>query len=829
MRADCIAAVGQALGRTLSRAEADAIEERVRYQLRALAAKDPAAYAAMSTDARLRAAGAAAGKQLVAEANEAARRTGLNLEARERIASYFDDMKARGHDPQDALDRLLFSNADGKSRALSLEDRVKAVQADYVRRLNTLLEASEPRVFGLMVNADMQKAIVRELFGEDTGNKLARDAARNWLQTMEPMRAQYRDVGGVLHTLEDWRFPQGHDQTKVFEAGAEQWIADIMPGLDRTRYVDEATGRQMNDVQLRALLEAAHETIASGGANKKTPGEQRGSGSVATRLDQHRVLHFRDAEGYLAYQEKYGNRDLYSTMLGHVRRMSRSIALMEQFGPDADRTFRWANDTAHVAASKTKPDAEHVAKHLEESYRFVAGASNGIASPRVAKAFDDVKNVMSSAKLGSAVVSSIPDLATMQMTASYNRLPLARFWKNVLGQLNPAAAEDRRFIERAGIGLEDMITELTRFGGDQFGPGWSSRLASANLKISGMGAWTSGLRRAFGSTMMHTMASLAERHATIGAMHESDARILQSKGVTEDHFKVWKAATPSETKYGRLLTADSIYQAKGFTEGQKREAAQALLSVVLSESHMAVIEPGARERMLMDSGRPRGELRGEIVRSFWQFKSYPFAMIRKHIVERGLGADTLGGKITYLAPLMLATTALGALAMEVDDMLRGKDPRPLYGADGKAVFRNWVGAFVKGGSLGMYGDFLASTADPSGRDFFSAAAGPLAGLVNDAGKLTLGNAVQALAGKETHFGGEFVRFARGITPGANLWWAKAVTDHAIFNQAIDSLQPGYLARVESRARREFGQSYYWRPQDTTPERGPNLGNLGGRQ
>jgi hypothetical protein len=57
----------------------------------------------------------------------------------------------------------------------------------------------------------------------------------------------------------------------------------------------------------------------------------------------------------------------------------------------------------------------------------------------------------------------------------------------------------------------------------------------------------------------------------------------------------------------------------------------------------------------------------------------------------------------------LATTVLGALSLEVDQMLQGKDPRTLN-PTAKGGVRNWVAAMLKGGSLGVYGDFLFSEA-----------------------------------------------------------------------------------------------------------------------
>ncbi len=54
-------------------------------------------------------------------------------------------------------------------------------------------------------------------------------------------------------------------------------------------------------------------------------------------------------------------------------------------------------------------------------------------------------------------------------------------------------------------------------------------------------------------------------------------------------------------------------------------------------------------------------------------------------------------------------------------------------------------------------------------------------------------------------------------PGANLWYAKAALDHMIFNQLQEYFSHGYLRKMEQRSKKEFNQTYWWRPQDVTPE------------
>jgi hypothetical protein len=80
-----------------------------------------------------------------------------------------------------------------------------------------------------------------------------------------------------------------------------------------------------------------------------------------------------------------------------------------------------------------------------------------------------------------------------------------------------------------------------------------------------------------------------------------------------------------------------------------------------------------------------------------------------------------------------------------------------------------------------------------------------------------------MQGKKTHAASDAADLAKSLTPGLNLWYAKAVVNHLWMHYIQEALQPGYANRVEQRARKEFNQQYWWRPSEGTPQRGPNIG------
>ncbi len=72
-------------------------------------------------------------------------------------------------------------------------------------------------------------------------------------------------------------------------------------------------------------------------------------------------------------------------------------------------------------------------------------------------------------------------------------------------------------------------------------------------------------------------------------------------------------------------------------------------------------------------------------------------------------------------------------------------------------------------------------------------------------KLLITNPQKALQGEDTSFGADALKTARMITPFANLWYAKAITNHLILQQLQEMANPGYNDRVRDRAQRNSTQ------------------------
>ncbi len=828
MKQECIDAVNNAVGRSMTDKELKDLESRLSRHLRRNATKDPVAALAMPADQRLMEAATTAAQEFIAEASKKKQRIALQIIATARNEQHF----AQFPDQLDGLRHLLAFDADGKAGGLSIETRKKAIERDALRQMLGTLEASNPKFFGLFESKEGVESIVKELFGENSGVAEAKNGAAEFKKVASALRDRYNRNGGDVGELDDWGLPHHHSQYKVANTAKDAWVGDTLPLLNRERYLNE-DGSRMDDAQVTEFLGEVWVTIATGGANKGEPGRQGGKGMRANRGNESRQVHYKDATSFMEYQAKYGERSLYEVLVGHIQSTSGEIALLEGLGPNPDAAFKYFKDRAvqmqTVADPKLAGKIQKRAINAENLYNEVAGNRLPVASQFMADNFDTLRNWLVSSRLGSAVISSFSDEATMQLVAHSNNLPAMKLLSNQLSTLNVANRVEERMAQRAGLALNTMISSLNRFGNDGLGSHWSSKLANATMRASGLNAITDARRRAFGVTYMHALGNMVNDTAKLGDLDKYDHRILLSKGITDTDWEVWKLAQKEDWGNGNdaMLTPDAIYQipdealaAYGNPKVLRENAATRLLGTILEETDMAVIEPGAKERAMMLSHLQRGTWKGELVRSFFLFKSFPISMISRHWT-RGMSAPNTGGKAAYIATLMAATTLLGMASLQTNEVLMGRDPRNMNPAvDGGT--KNWIAAMLKGGSLGLYGDFIFSQSSQHGQSPLAAMLGPVAGLSESALGLTQGNLIQAAQGEDTDAGAELVKFVKSNTPGANLWYSKAAIDHLVFQRLQEHFSPGYLSKMKSRAKKEFKQSYWWEPGEALPDRAPDL-------
>lgn len=863
---NCLSALARAAGRELTDDEVQAVFERIHK-----AALDIKAGRAEAGDVelgnvrklkQLRETLQSAGRtdeanDLISQAAERAARE-LEFEAAKaeqqaylqvvRLGARLDDMQrleVAGLAPLESVDRLIARDYSGRQNIESLEQRVTGYQTFFLRKLLPAWDALGDDFLGFFHNRSLSLDLIREIRGENTGNAMARRGAEAWRTVAEEARQVFNSNGGSVGRLDDWGMPQHHSQEKVAGAGREAWIDQILPYLDRQKYVDEYTGQPWNDAELREFLGHAWETIATNGNNKIIPGQSRGFGKRANRHGEHRQIHFKDAESVISYWEAFGERTLVEILHDHISTMARDIGFIEYFGPNPNLTYQTLRDEAlkraTIAEPTKTPRLEAQAVRLDNLYDYAAGRRKPTFRPWLRKTADAIANANVFGKLGSAAITSFfGDKTMLEAVAHMNNLPAFKRWGNEVAMLSPTQGAERRLLQRQGLMLDAVRSGLQRFG-DGLGESSSltGKIANAVMRLTGMQAVNDFRKGAFGLTLMDSIGYELSRGVTFDRLAESDIRVLRTFGITEVEWNTWRLAQLED--YGRgnhtLLTPEAISRIPDdalraaniigqaddarAAEAMRRNAIVKLLGAVNTESEFAVVTPGWRERALFYGQITRGTVPGEIWRSVLQFKTFPWTFFKRGM-DAVANQDTPTSKAAMTGYILVASTLAGAMTMQTKEMLAGKDPRKMMDEN---WYKFWGSAFLYGGALGFYGDFIYSVNQTRyGSGPIEALSGPTLGpLLELALVQPLTAARKAIEGEETNLASQTLQDLKGYVPFNNAWYAKAAIDHLVWQQVMEAMNPGYLNSIRRKTSRDYDQEWWWELGEPLPERLPAFG------
>ncbi|HIC7209411.1 hypothetical protein [Burkholderia stabilis] len=860
MHAKCAAAVSQAAGRDLTKAELDGIENRVRAGMRSVSRQDRAAWNSMTEVERVQAGADWARKQLEGEANLDKARKQLQIakqiETTDRIQEALYADADRAHEKH-AREKVVKSDID---RTYELAGGIKA---DYMRQTMDGITAMKhgqgflARAFDVD-NPAMERDIIREIYRRadgSTGNDVAKGAAGKISETITAMLQRFNRAGGNVGQLDYGYVPIVHSMLKVLGNGSDAarraWADFVMPRLDRTQYLDDA-GNPFDDAALRRVLtgedreawearniaargvgveprqQGVWDTIAYGGVNKIVPGETTGTGARANAGSQHRVLHFKDADAHIEYNRSYGEGSLLNALLNHIGGMAKNIALVERYGPNPTRNMRTQMQLTALHDNVQLSRLEGGMDSIGAYWNYVTGATNTPVNPALARRFETARTTVSAIKLQGTILAALGDVGTMFVTAGYNRVPFFKTLGTATRLMAPGSKDFRSWLSSQGLIAETLEHGLNRWGTDNLSTTWARNLSAATMKFGGVTGWTDALRTAFQAQMMRGLAEIGGKDW--GALTEWDRRSLTRSGITADDWALVNRATPGEYNGSKFLTPDALY---GTGDARAMDVVPKLLGMIRDEGEFAVLNPDLRTKVI--AAATPGTWQGELQKTFLQFKSFPIAMISRHwgrINEmrrsgdyRVEGAPTLASPMAYAAALVVSTTLIGALSTQVKNLLAGKDPEPM--ADNvKHAAGFWMRAFSVGGGAGFAGDMLNSmlTSGQYSEVVSSIVGGPLVSTLIQPILAVKRNIDDAAQGKDTHVGADLLKVAQSNMPLMNLWFWKTVWNRLIWDNIAENLSPGVTSRNVAKSRQQYHNDYFWEPGTSAPQRAPNLDN-----
>jgi hypothetical protein len=653
---------------------------------------------------------------------------------------------------------------------------------------------------------------------------------------------EYRRVGGQLGELENYRINNpGVDQTKARALGADRYKQLIRETVDRDQMIDYATNKPMTDARFERFLDEHAKTIILGedGLPTATPKARR---MLANSRDYARVLQFKDPESWMHFAETVGeNNDVFETITSHVHSMAQDIAMLERMGPNPQAWKQFVlnlydREPARLAVEAPEgASPKEIGKFFKQNQKIegrvalerrvfenlfaeVTGQNKIPVNIEMAKMVGDSRQWLSGIQLGGALLSSFNDTGTLAMAARFNGLSTM----NVLGRATSMMTEKGAEVFTAQQGLlADTLAHAAggadRISGEVIRTGLAGKVASANIRLSGLRRWTNILRSSFGLEWMAHMAR--ERGKAFGDLDPKNIDAFGRYGITADDWDIIRSIPPAEPRPNAILT-----RPLDIADAGHREIAEKVNRLIATEMDHAVIEENPLARSFILGQSQPGTVGGELRRGIGMYRSFTTTFMVQQF-GRAFARGWDGSRLGHAALSFIAMTGLGALSMQAKEIANGKDPISLNPTERHGML-GWGKAVIQGGGFGAFGDMLAVDQTKYGNTWASFLAGPqFAAAESVVGDFVIKNIQAAAKGQETHFLGDAAYTGGRYLPGSTLWFGRLAFQREVLDQMarmIDPRAPERFQRMEESARKDWGQSYWWKPGRTESSRPPTL-------
>lgn len=772
------------------------------------------------------------------DAAESRRQTFLALAARadiERRLTTHRSAPGRAVNPYKGAMALYDRLAPGRN-GLSVEGQHEFWRAQAQAELDHAFSTWKRNMLGQRRNLPREANIVREVFGERTGDEAAMMLAAGWKRASEMLRQAYNRFGGHIGHLEDWGLPQRHVANLIRAAGFDAWHDFTVPMLDRARMLDRESGHPLDDVALTEALRNTYASILTNGWDDREPSGNRGR-ALANRRSENRFLHFKDPDSWFAYQQRFGEADPINAMLAHIDGLSRDIAHMQVMGPNPNAMLGWVKARLSKQAAIDNEPARATAANvtLDKLYSNYTRSNAAPVNPLIAHAIDDVSNVLSAAQLGSAPLVTVPsDIAMQRLTRAFNGLPQVKMLSSYLKQMNPLSDADRMLAIKMGLGAQhygEILGQQGRFTGELYGRPWSRWINDRVMHLSGLSPMTAAGRAAFG---LDFFAHVAEQSGKdFGALEPAFAAMLGRYGIDGAEWDHLRATPALDVQGAKFIRPADVMAREDLEQGHALDLASKLGDAALTETVFAIPTSGSLLARSQIHGLDHpGDLRSVVFRSAAMYRTFASTVLLSHgrrIAQLGVRPTQAG---RYAASLIIGSMLAGAMALQAQEIAAGRNPRPMD---------NWrflLAAFVKGGGGGLLGDFIYTGLQGSsaaGQGLATIFTGPIGGLLADLSTtLFTKNGIGAVAkepgANAKNFPTRALEFAKRYMPGGNLWYAKLAVEREIWDQLLSMADPGWQgrsARIERWYQREFQTDYWWPHGHTAPDGPPDLSNAGG--
>jgi hypothetical protein len=784
----------------------------------------------------------------------------VQTEIRKNIESY---RNAKGQPDLNAAVKAIYARDDlasFQSIESAIQEETALSQKFLDNMLATLREKPLEKV-GLIFNKKNKKRqtietnLLKAIFKEDTSDDVAIELAKAHIKTQDYVIARHNKYGGNIIQRADFHLSQPHDWVSIVKAGKDAWINFIIPLLNRVKMIDNKTNKPfMNDESLRLALADVWESITQGGLNKTANITK--AGKLYNKRIDHRFLVFKDSDSWKAYQQKFGIKEggILGVIMKNLDSISRDTAMMRKLGPDIDKTYLLLKNLVlsegrkKTAGEPAKPSilkatefdkAEAAVKGtlfnagFENLHLYFKNQLGQPGNPFWARTFSGLRQVLTSAYLGAASILALTDFNWQRMTNQWNGLPAFKSARRTLQLYKEGFKKDKDIAKlaiRAGLIAEHWVPysqQVNRFMLEVNGSEFTQRLADATLTLSGLQGHTQAGRWGFGLEFQGYLADSIGK--TFDELDAPLKRSFKRYGITAGDWDIARSTklydagedlAQYEGKNALFFLPDNIRLRTDIDDYSKEQISSKFFDMIKTETEYAVPSLSAKGRVALLQNAKPGTFAGELILSAAMFKQFPITLMFTH-VARGITQKGMG-KARYMADLVVSGALYGAFAMELREILKGRNPTPLNYVKEKPG-EYFLRALVNGGGLGLFGDYFLNDTNRYGKTMAETLPGPAIGFIADLLSIPKDAVFDLVNGRDTNITGDALQLIKRNTPGASIWYLRLIWERIIMETIQRQLDKDFdsrNSRIINNYAKETQQDFWWSPGETKPSSFP---------
>ena len=754
-------------------------------------------------------------------------------------------------------------NATVNQLIVGFNAKLKAAGVDslFEKGLDNMTEAEvQRRVTRTMFELSQEQTITEKRIGQkprvtETNQDIIK-LAEVMESYSEMIRQKLNDRGANISKIWGYIVKQSHDPSSIRNAAAilgvtdikvdpsftlkkdinynknfQAWKNYVMKKLDSDRTfantddVDEFMQEVYNSLVGNKYL------IADGVAN--TYGT-RTSQDVAKGSKFKRVLHFKTADDWFDYNDKFGVGNLKESFFSGLQTAGRNIGIIDSLGTKPKENMDKIRYAVHNRLRKSGKDVSDIKtdRKLDKYMKVVDGSIYTVENFAVARYSAIARTLASMAKLGGATISALADVGIYGSEVRYQGRSFVGGMFEALSSLARIknTKQKKEIAEMLGFMNDNTIYDMSARHqvGDNLNKGWT-KAQRTFFKLNLLSWWTNSLKE--GAMLGLANYFARQKNLEFKNLNKQLQELFTMYDINPTKWDVIRKTAMEKADDGKefinigLLDQMSDVDIKKITGLDKmtdrqirieKEKFKASVSgMLLDRTIYSVIEPDARVKGFMTQGKLAGTGFGEAIRFFGQFKAFPISIVQKVLGRemdyfKGRKQGDLGRGIRGMAALMVTSGILGYMSMTLKDLLKGRSPRELIDQDGNINGKTLMAAFLQGGGLGIYGDVLFKEARDSS-SIIAGFAGPVTLTAADV-LMALNHGMHLEGGKA---GKAAYKAVTSMIPFLNLFYIKSAFDYLIGYQILETINPGILERVENRMEKDYNQHFLFTKPSTT--------------